>query len=376
MGQAASKGNQRRERNVGAEVVRIGRRGFAFASAIVISVALVACGSAPAAVSSPTSAATAKAGASASAAPSGLAALYAAAKQEGSIVWYESSPPAQADQVIRAFNATYPDITVKHVVLTGSQPATRIITESAGGGKTGDVATAGIDAVAELEQRNLIQHIDWTALGVAKDAAIEQLAVQTADTPFVLLYNTKLVKDSDVPGSWQALTDPKWKGKIAAWVQPYLPAELDFSWGQEKTDQWVKAFMANKPALLQSTFPVSSDVAAGEYPLGLPVLHTTFPPADAGAPIKYAFLDPTPNEILASWVPKNAGHPDAGKLFAAWLASPLGNVAYENATGRGSRSIAGTRYHKLLSGLKFAEPQWKDAPSMLTNLKHLAQEWK
>ncbi|MDE3103127.1 MAG: extracellular solute-binding protein [Chloroflexota bacterium] len=339
--------------------------------------AMVACGSAPAAVSSPASAAAAgTAKASATAAPSGLAALYAAAKQEGSIVWYESSPPAQADQVIRAFNATYPDISIKHVVLTGSQPATRIITESAGGGKTGDVATAGIDAVAELEQRHLIQDVDWTSLGVAKDAAIENLAVQTADTPFVLLYNTKLVKESDVPTSWQALTDPKWKGKIAAWVQPYLPAELTFAWGMQKTDAWVKAFMANKPALLQSTFPVSSDVAAGEYPLGLPVLHTTFPPADAGAPIKYTFLDPTPNEILASWVPTNAAHPNAGKLFAAWLASPVGNVAYENATGRGSRSVAGTRYHKLLAGLKLSEPQWKDAPTLLTDLKKLSQDWK
>lgn len=35
------------------------------------------------------------------------------------------------------------------------------------------------------------------------------------ELPLVFVYNRKLVAGSDAPGSWDELTDPKWKGKIA-----------------------------------------------------------------------------------------------------------------------------------------------------------------
>src|SRR5258706_12031494 len=85
----------------------------------------------------------------ASAAP--LDDLMRSARRAGDVTWYENSPTDQADNVIAAFNKTYPNVKVKQVRIVGSSElAVRSMQEIQGRGYTGDVLTGGADHLWQL----------------------------------------------------------------------------------------------------------------------------------------------------------------------------------------------------------------------------------
>ena len=102
--------------------------------------------------------------------------------------------------------------------------------------------------------------------------------------------------------------------------------------------------------LLQSTFPLAQQVAAGEILVGFGLNHSAQIPIRRGAPIKVVVADPTPIGTLYSFVPSKAKNPSGGALLALWLATPEGANAYEGATDRGNPLIASTKTHALLQG--------------------------
>ncbi len=90
-----------------------------------------------------------------------------------------------------------------------------------------------------------------------------------------ILYNKALVNLEDLPDSIFDLTDPKWKGKIAAtdggnesfvaWV-----SALRLSQGEETTRQLLEGLKANEIALISNSHTdIRKAVGRGEYALGL-----------------------------------------------------------------------------------------------------------
>ncbi len=311
---------------------------------------------APTSTSAPKAAATiAPAKAPGAEAKTGLAQIVDAANKEGKVVWYESSPETDIAKVAAEFNKKYPAIKVEQVRLTGADVGTRILTESQAGGPTADVGTSGAEVPYELNKQGIVAHVNWADLGIDPKLAPSPEAVSTTAATYVVVINTKLVSDAEAPKSWDDLLNPKWKGRIGTWIQPQFQAQLVPAWGADKTTEWVKKFAAQQPVFKQSTFPISEAVAAGELPLGVIVYHTAKPLLEKNAPIKIIVLDPTPVTMLHSFIPTKASHPNAAKVFMAWLHSTEGNLAYENATGRGNPKISGTATAKLLAGKNLSE---------------------
>ena len=90
-----------------------------------------------------------------------------------------------------------------------------------------------------------------------------------------ILYNKSLVKESEVPRSVFALTDSRWKGKIAAtdagnesftaWV-----SALRLTIGEEKVKQLLQDLKNNEIQLISSSHTdVRKAVGRGEFPIGL-----------------------------------------------------------------------------------------------------------
>ena len=59
------------------------------------------------------------------------------------------------------------------------------------------------------------------ALGVATSPVLTPTSYMIVATtaPYVVLYNTDLVKPADVPNSWNDAFDPKWKGHTGHWLR-------------------------------------------------------------------------------------------------------------------------------------------------------------
>jgi iron(III) transport system substrate-binding protein len=276
--------------------------------------------------------------------------LAADAEKNGTIVWYESSPNDQIDKVIAAFTKRYPKLKVEHMRDTGGNSiAARVIQEVQGGGRPPDVATGGMSAGNPLRKRGLLETVDWAALGVNKAVPQSPTALLTASVFYVFIYNTNMVKAADAPKTWDDLLDPKWKGKIGTWTRPMALVSLEASWGQPKTQQFAGKFKDQNPFYQKSTFTLAQQVASGETSIALGLYHSTLPAKEKGAPIAINLPDPVAISQVYSVVIAKGKNVKGGELLAAWLATPEGAKAYEDATGRGNEAVPGTKTFDLLS---------------------------
>jgi iron(III) transport system substrate-binding protein len=95
--------------------------------------------------------------------------------------------------------------------------------------------------------------------------------------PMVIMYNPKLVKPEEAPKSWEDLTDPKWKGKIAH-ADPVksgssFTAVVNMILSKGKGDEgfeFLKRFVDNLDGkLISSSSGTFKGVADGEYSVGI-----------------------------------------------------------------------------------------------------------
>lgn len=89
----------------------------------------------------------------------------------------------------------------------------------------------------------------------------------------VLIYNTDLVKESDLPTSVLDLTDAKYEGKVGvapsnASFQDFV-AGLNQLEGKDATDAWLTGLAANGAKAYAKNSAIAEAVARGEIPMGL-----------------------------------------------------------------------------------------------------------
>ncbi|MCZ4316147.1 extracellular solute-binding protein [Comamonadaceae bacterium G21597-S1] len=285
-----------------------------------------------------------------------MAELVSAAEKKPAVTWYESSPSEQADKVLDAFKAKYPNIKIKHTRLVGGNAlAVRTVQEIQARGYTGDVLTGGADHMWQLKERGHLSSVDWSALNIPKEMAPNAYMTSTAASIYVVSWNTKKVSDAEAPTTWEQLLDPKWTNRIGSWVRAAAFAQLAATQGEAKATKDLERFVALKPMLFKSTFPLAQAVGSGEIDLGLGFYHSTLPPLNAGAPIKMHALDVVPMHIIYSAISKDGKNPEGARVLLSWLSSEEGALAYENATGRGNPMLAKTKTAQFIAGKKLSE---------------------
>lgn len=290
------------------------------------------------------------------AAAQGVADLAKAAEAKGPVTWYESSPSEQADQVLAAFAKRYPGVKVRHIrLIGGNELAVRSVQEMQARGYTGDVLTGGADHIWQLGGRGILDNVDFAGLGVPKAMTPAPFALATAASVYVVAWNTRKVSEAEVPKTWEEVLDPKWNGRMGSWVRAAAFAQLAATQGQDAARAMLVRFVALKPMLFKSTFPLAQAVGAGEIDVGIGFYHTTLPPMKAGAPLQMRSLDIVPMHTIYSSVTRTARNPEGARLLLAWLASEEGALAYEAATGRGNPFHPGTLTAQFIKGKKLAE---------------------
>ena len=282
--------------------------------------------------------------------------LAAEAAKVGNVIWYESSPDDQAHKIAAAFEKRFPGVKLDHIRDTGGNSiGARIVEESQGGTRTADIGTSGAAVLVPLMERNLLQKVDWSALGAGPKLAPTPYGIVTTSVICVIIYNTNQVKAADAPKNWSDLLAPKWDGKLGIWVRGECQGSLAAAWGEEKVADYIRKMNAHHPVLEQSTFPLAQQVSAGEILVGLGLYHSAQPPLRRGAPIKVIVPDPAAITTLYSFIPAKAKNPAGGELLALWLATPEGAKAYEDATSRGNPVVETTKTYALLKGHKIAD---------------------
>jgi iron(III) transport system substrate-binding protein len=226
------------------------------------------------------------------------------------------------------------------VVYTGNSPALEYLQEK------GMLAPVPASTLAHTPRAYSSPRGDW--VGVSARVS-------------VLVYNTHLLKPSDLPGSVMQLADPKWKGKLAL-----APAETDFqpvvtsvarTFGDAKALSWLTALKANAGS---HSYPnnetVANEVNLGQAALGVVDQYYWYRErAQVGASGMHSaiayFAPRDPGYVLdvsGAGVLKSSTHRTQARKLLAFLVS---------AQGQQIIARSDSFEYPLASGVKTAQPE-------------------
>lgn len=148
----------------------------------------------------------------------------------------------------------------------------------------------------------------------------------------VLIYNTDLVKEDEVPESILDLKNEKWKNQVVI-ANPLFGttashiASLFAVLGDEKAKQFLLDLKKNGITIVEGNSFVRDAVANGEFKIGLTDTDDANDAIVDGKPVKYVFLDQGEGQIGNLIIPntvmliKNAPHKENGKKLIDFLLS-------------------------------------------------------
>jgi ABC-type Fe3+ transport system substrate-binding protein len=254
-------------------------------------------------------------------------ALVDAARKEGKIVYYSSMDLPVGEKLGKAFEAAYPGIAVQ-IERSGSERLfQRIGQEFASNIHAADVInTADASHVIPWKKSG------WLAPFVPEDIAKHfPQAYRDPDGMFAvtrlwlssIAYNTNLVKAEDAPKGFADLLDPKWAGKMVKGHPAYSGTIMTttFQIVRELGWEYYEKLAKQRVMQVQSSTDPPKKLALGERGVmadgneyNVVLLKESGQPVEPIYPIEGTPTISGPTAIFAS-----AAHPNAARLFQAWL---------------------------------------------------------
>jgi iron(III) transport system substrate-binding protein len=230
--------------------------------------------------------------------------------------------------VVQRFEKKYPFLKV-NVFRTGTGALhNKITTEALAGQHNWDVMNSLIPTRDLIDRKLIARYSSQEAAKLADQRLRDPAGHWTAiyAIPFVLGYNTNLVKPSDAPKSYDELLSAQWKGsKISIDHDGYeLLQGLTLSWGKEKALAYLKKLSLQQPVARRGNSLRVQLVAAGENPLLISMASPIQLARRDGAPINWIPLEPVPVSFHAIALSEHAAHPNAAKLYIDFILSREG----------------------------------------------------
>lgn len=268
------------------------------------------------------------------------AASNAQAAVSGPLVIYSGRTEPLIQPVLDAFQARNPEVEILLKVGSNSEIANAIIEEQAN--PQADLfITTELFTVQSLAQQGLFD--------AYRPAGADQLPAEWVGPQDqwvgltrrarVIMYNTELVAQADLPRSIFDLTDPKWKGKIAAAgssngsMQAQI-ATMRQMIGEEATEQWLQGLLANEVTFFGGHTDVRKAVGAGEFALGLVNHYYYHLQLEEGSPVGVIYPDQGTDQVglltnaTAAAVVKGGSNPAAARALLDFLLSQEGQKLF------------------------------------------------
>jgi len=146
----------------------------------------------------------------------------------------------------------------------------------------------------------------------------------------VLIYNTEMVDEAEVPKSIFELTEPKWKGKVALGYPLFGTtathvAALYVRLGKDGAEDYLKTLEANQVVIVDGNAVARDMVVEGKLPIAFTDTDDVNVAVQSGKPVKMIYPDMEgigtlliPNTVCLI---KNAPHPQEGKKLIDYLLS-------------------------------------------------------
>lgn len=254
----------------------------------------------------------------------------------GDLVIYSGRSEPLIQPVIDAFKAEFPAVNVLLKAGSNSELANALIEEQAN--PQADVfITTELFTVQALVQQDIFQAYfpDGAEQLPAEFIGPDNKWIGLTRRARVIMYNSDLISPDELPASIFDLTDPRWKGRVAAAgstngsMQAQIAAMRQLI-GEEATEEWLNGLIVNEVTFFGGHTDVRKAVGAGEFELGL-VNHYYFYLQQAeGSNVGIIFPDQDEGQIglitnaTSAAIIKGSSNPAAARAFIDFLVSVEG----------------------------------------------------
>jgi len=253
--------------------------------------------------------------------------LIEAARKEAKVVLYSAMDLPVGEKLGKAFEAQYPGIQMQ-IERSGSERLfQRIDQEFASNIRAADVVNSSDASHFITWKKN-----GWLAPFVTEDIAQHFLPEyrdpdgMSATTRIYLssiAYNTNLVKPDDAPKSFADLLDPKWAGKMVKGHPAYSGTIMTATFQVVREFGWDYYEKLSKQRVMQvqsSTDPPKKLALGERSVMADGNEYNVVLLKEAGQPVEPIYpIEGTPTVSGPTGIFATAPHPNAARLFQAWL---------------------------------------------------------
>ncbi|HEY2987882.1 MAG TPA: extracellular solute-binding protein [Candidatus Binatia bacterium] len=304
----------------------------------------------------------------------GLDRIVEGAKKEGkakiglTVRWQEGGKPG-AKKIVELFQSRYPFVKIEYERVGGSRERERVLSELAAGQVSYDVTVLSETQVPIALKANVIEKIDWRALGVVPQHVHDNdVGINYRSQLYGIAYNRKLVPDSvGAKLNWDDCASAQYRGKIAIDSRP-RHLEIFWQpqvWGRERTLAHARRLADNATKFEQDRTAAITKLALGEYAIVCGSFYSTYYEAvrsGENSQLAFRVAEPVPMSLGdVVFVPRGVPHPNAARLWVAWSISEEGQKVLDEVEGSGSPLFPTTQAARMIKGKKVAwyEPQWR-----------------
>ncbi len=265
----------------------------------------------------------------------------AAAKKEGKVVWYTSTPIATANKIIKAFEAET-GVKVELFRSGGSQVIRRFMQEQQAGHLAADVLTTSDPAAtADMARKGMFVAFKPTNFDKVPAEAKDPDGAHVAQRLNLITIFVRQDKVTAAPKTWSDLLDPKYKGQMVTTDPSYTALGLMTVATLAKKFGWsfYEKLRAADTMVVQGNQQVADMLKNGERLIAAGALDSyAADERKAGHPIATVY----PSEgalIIASptSVVKGSPNPNAAKLFAEFMLSDTAQKFFPEDGGYAAR---------------------------------------
>ncbi len=251
--------------------------------------------------------------------------LVAAAQREGSLALYTSFAEKDLPPLTAAFEKKY-GVKVRIWRANSEKVVQRTLAEAAARRYEVDAVHSSALEMEALHRERILQPVAPPRSVELVEGALRPHRewVATYLSIWVQAYNTKIVKKEDLPGAFEDLLDPKWKGRLG--IEANIPewyATVALQMGEEKGIRFFRDLVERNGISVRTGHSLLNNlVAAGEVPLALTMYQFLAEAAKRkGAAVDWFVLEPAVARMSGVGIARRAPHPNAALLFHDFMLS-------------------------------------------------------
>ena len=304
--------------------------------------------------------------------------LPAAAKTEGTVVWYSSLPEQYSKVIADAFTEKY-DVNVD-LFVTGSLGLQNKIAEEIKAQKlAADVFHSSYPpSFVQMKQQGLLakyespEYKSYPPEYVDPDKTYGTFRA----TAVVIAYNPNALDGRPVPTRWEDLTNPQYRGMIAAADPKYGGTQLiaDHLLAEKYGDDFLRQLGAQQPQLVDSQTAEANLIITGERAIGIDMndYEAWASKYNRKAPIDYVYPQDHVTVVPGYLgILEEAPHPNAARLFQNFLLSAEAQQLVQDKVGAYStrtdaKPIEG---RPAFSSLPVTQPDWQELGQNTTEIQ-------